>query len=175
VGKSELEYVKRVRSQDVQLRRLQSFLAGLAEVYEKLQFEVAASLEEEEEEEEEELSFRQNIFPLSVGAPRPFTLKERSVLLALRRPSDFLDEGNLLLDPQCEVLKLCWPSAMVSADSVHFIHISVKEFMIRIPGDRQCWNSGIRNKITTSGLAGFQVVLSSQMPKDIKPRPIQRS
>ena len=61
------------------------------------------------------------------------TLEEISVLLALRCPSGFLDEKELLLDPKREVLRLCWPLAMILDGSVQLIHMSVKEFLIEPP------------------------------------------
>ena len=113
--------LKRARSQNVQ--------TGLARVYEQLLSENASSLDQEE------LRLRRNIFLLLVGACRPFTLEEISVLLALRCPSGFLDEKELLLDPEREVLRLCWPLTMIVDGSVQLIHMSVKEFLTETPAE----------------------------------------
>ena len=128
-AKMMLDHLKTARSQNVQLHRLQQFLMGLARVYEQLLSENASSLDQEE------FCLRRNIFLLLVGACRPLTLEEISVLLALRCPSGFLDEKELLLDPKREVLKLCWPLAMIIDGSVQLIHMSVKEFLIEPPTD----------------------------------------
>ena len=128
-AKMMLDYLKRARSQNVQLHRLQQFPSGLARVYEQLLSENASILDQEE------LCLRRNIFLLLVGTCRPFTLEEISVLLALRCPSGLLDEKELLLDPAREVLRLCWPLAMIVDGSVQLIHMSVKEFLIDPPAE----------------------------------------
>lgn len=100
-AKMMLDYLKRARTQNVQLRRLQGFPTGLAEVYDHLLSEVADSLNQEE------LSLRRTVFLLLVGASKPFSLGEISVLVALHCPSGFLDEKDLLLDPKGEILRVC--------------------------------------------------------------------
>ena len=126
-AKMMLVYLKGARTQNIQLRRLQGFPTGLAEVYEHLLSEVADTLDQEE------LSLRRTAFLLLVGASRPFSLRELSVLIALHCPSGFLDERDLLLDPEGDILRVCWPLAMVVDDSVQLIHMSVKEFLVRTP------------------------------------------
>ena len=125
-AKIMLDHLRRARSQKIQLRSLQNFPAGLAEVYEQFLSEVAATLDQEEK------SLRRSIFLVLVGACRPLSLDELSTLLALR-PSGVLDEGDLRLDPKSEVLRLCWPLAMVDGDTVSLVHMSVKDFLIRTP------------------------------------------
>ena len=50
--------------------------------------------------------------------------------MALHCPKGFLDEKNFLIDPKGEILRLCWPSAMVVDDSIQMIHKFVKESLI---------------------------------------------
>ena len=165
-----LGYLKRTRSQKIQLRRLQSFPIGLTEVYERLLSEVARSLDQEE------LVLRRQIFLLLVEASRPFTLDELAVFSALRCPDGFLDKTGLLLDPKGKVLRLCWPLAMVIDNSVQLSHMSVKEFLIKVPEEMSAAGKAASGLISPRlTLRVFQCVVSTHVSQQIQPAKIQIS
>ena len=119
-----LDYLKNARSQNIQL---QEFPMGLTEVSERLVCEAASSLDKGE------FGRRLNIFLILVGASRPLTLEEVSVLLALRCLSGFVDDRGLFLDPKGEILRSCWPLIVVVDDFVQLIPISFKDLMNQPP------------------------------------------
>ena len=125
-AKMMLDYLKNARSQNNQL---QEFPTGLTEVSERLVCDPASRLNQEE--------FRRslNIFLILVGASRPLTLEEVSVLLALRCLSGFVDDRELFLDPKGEILRLFWPLVVVVVvdDFVQLIPISFKDSMNQSP------------------------------------------
>ena len=150
-----LDYLKGAQIQNIQLRRLQGFPTGLAKIYGHLLSEVADSLDQEE------FSLRRTLLLLLVGASRPLSLGEISVLIALHCPSGFLDEKDLLLDPKGDSLRLCWPLAMVVDDSIQFIHMSVKAVLIRTPeeiGSAEKSASGLKSPYLT--LRGSHTLLA---------------
>ena len=123
-------------SQNIQL---QGFPTGLTEVSERLVCEAASSLDKGE------FGRRLNIFLILVGASRPLTLEEVSVLLALRCLSGFVDDRGLFLDPKGEILRSCWPLVVVVEDFVQLIPISFKDFMNQSPTEIEAAGmSGLR-------------------------------
>lgn len=135
---ARLPYLENARSQNIQL---QEFPTGLTEVSKRLVCEAASSLDKGD------FGRRLNIFLILVGASRPLTLEEVSVLLALRCLSGFVDDRGLFLDPKGEILRSCWPLVVVVDDFVQLIPISFKDFMNESPiGDRGRWDVRITNK-----------------------------
>lgn len=131
-----LDYLKNARSQNIQL---QEFPTGLTEVSERLVCEAASSLDKGE------FGRRLNIFLILVGASRPLTLEEVSVLLALRCFSGFVEVRGLFLDPKGEILRSCWPLVVVVDDFVQLIPISFKDFMNQSPTEIEAAGmSGLR-------------------------------
>ena len=122
-AKLMLDDLSRAPSNNVQARRLAGFPRGLDSVYTEYLREGTETLRPEE------LALRREIFIILVGAVRPLTVDEVSCAIALK-PSCQLDENDLLLDPKHEILRLCWPLAMVTGDFVQLIHMSVKEFLL---------------------------------------------
>ena len=75
------------------------------------------------------LQRRRDIFLTLLRAFRALTLEEVSVVLALRVETTQLDEFGKLIDPEEEVMLLCWPLARISQGYVHIMHESVKEYL----------------------------------------------
>jgi tetratricopeptide (TPR) repeat protein len=124
-AKMMMEYLTKAATSNMVLRRLARFPAGLTAVYEKFLVETAASLEEED------IIRRKEIFMLLAAGVRPLSVEEISVALALKTTGRLHEDGDLLLDPKGEVLRLCWPLAMVVHGEAHLFHMSVKEFLLR--------------------------------------------
>ena len=125
-SKMMLDYLKNARSQNIQLQEIPT---GLTEVSERLVCEATSSLDKGE------FGRRLNIFRILVGASRPLTLEEVSVLLALRCLSGFVDDRGLFLDPKGEILRSCWPLVVVVVvdEFVQLIPISFKDLMNQSP------------------------------------------
>jgi hypothetical protein len=72
---------------------------------------------------------RREIFLVLLGVLRALTCDELSVVLALRVDNTQLDEFDKLIDPEEEVMHLCWPLARISQGYVHLMHNSIKEYL----------------------------------------------
>lgn len=151
-----LDYLKNARSQNIQL---QEFLTGLTEVSERLVCEASSSLDKGE------FGRRLNIFLILVGASRPLTLEEVSVLLALRCLSGFVDDRGLFLDPKGEILRSCWPLVVVVEDFVQLIPISFKDFMNQSPMEiGAAGMSGLPRSIQSSQSRSIATSKESKIP-----------
>lgn len=130
-AKLMLDYLKTAHSINAQRRRIARFPPGLFAVYEQQLEENSANLDHDE------MVLRHEVFLLLVGAVEPLTVQDISAALALNCASDLIDENDLLLDPTDEVLKLCWPLAMVVNEQAQLIHLSVKEFLLQRQGGQR--------------------------------------
>lgn len=119
-----LEYLKDARTVNVQKRRLSDFPPGLFSVYEQQIRETGAGLDEEGK------ILRRRVFLLLVGAVEPLSVHDVSTTMALDETSDLIDKNDEFLDPVREVLRLCWPLAMIVKERVYLVHMSVKEFLL---------------------------------------------
>ena len=126
-AKIMLDDLSQARSISVQAHRLAGFPRDLNNVYTEY------LRKGEETMDPEERTLRREIFIILVGAVRPLTVQELSYAIALKVLRQ-LDQRDLLFDPKHEVLRLCWPLAMVVGDHVQLAHMSVKDFLLQ-PSD----------------------------------------
>lgn len=122
-----LDDLSPARSVNVQARRLAGFPRELTNVYTEY------LRKGEETMDPEERTLRREIFIILVGAVRPLTVQQLSYAIALKALRQ-LDQRDVLFDSKHEVLRLCWPLAMVVGDHVQLAHMSVKDFLLR-PSD----------------------------------------
>ncbi|KAL9621756.1 MAG: hypothetical protein Q9160_003874 [Pyrenula sp. 1 TL-2023] len=124
-AKMMIEYLKNAPTSHTQLMRLERFPRGLAEIYSRFLSEKVAALEPEE------VVMRDEIFKLLVAAVRPLHVSEISMALALRSSNTHPDDGNLLMDPESKIHRLCWPLVAITNHRAGLVHTSVKEFFLQ--------------------------------------------
>lgn len=127
-AKLMLDDLSHSRSIDIQLQRLAGFPRGLNNIYTEYLHKGTLTMYPED------IALRREIFTVLVGALRPLTVDEMSCAIALK-PSRQLDESELLFDPKQEILRLCWPLAIVAGDFVQLTHKSVKDYLLA-PSDQ---------------------------------------
>lgn len=108
-----------------QLSYLKSCPSGIGQFYEALLLRRTSQLTDDC------LLRRREIFLLLLQIRRAPTYEEVSVMLALRDEKNQLDEDDKLIDPEGEVLRLCWPLVRASSDHISLMHESVREFLIQ--------------------------------------------
>jgi hypothetical protein len=108
-----------------QLEYLKNCPSGIGQFYEDLLSQRTAHLTGDC------LSRRREIFLLLLQIRKAPSCEELSVALALREDKDGLDEDDKLIDPEEEVLQLCFPLVRVSNNHVSLMHESVAEFLVQ--------------------------------------------
>ena len=120
-----LEDLSQARNINDQTRRLAGFPRGLDNVYTDFLARGTASMSAEE------LQIRQEILTVLVGTRRPLKVHEVSYALALKASCQ-LDEKDLLFDPRDEITRLCWPLTTLDGENVQLMHMSVKDFLLKL-------------------------------------------
>jgi tetratricopeptide (TPR) repeat protein len=121
-AKLMMQYLKGAATPRLQRTRLDRFPSGLNAVYEQLIMEKGDLLEADE------LTIRKEIFLLLTAVVRPLPASEISTALALKSTAH-PSHDNMLIDPENEILRLCWPLVMIKDKHVQLIHFSVREFL----------------------------------------------
>lgn len=124
-AKMMIEYLKNASTTHIQLLRLKKFPRGLVQIYTRFLSEKIAALEPEE------LVIRDNIFKLLIAAVRPLHVNEISTSLALRSSNTQPDDRNLLMEPENDIHRLCWPFVATTNNRAELVHTSVKEFFLQ--------------------------------------------
>lgn len=118
--------LKSATTQNEQLSCLANCPPGLNEFYEKISPGPGVNLIRQRE-----------IFLVLLRVFRALTCEELSAVLALGDEEEELDEFDELIEPEENLMRLCWPLVRVSQkDSqsyVHLMHASVKDFLVKPP------------------------------------------
>ena len=121
-AKMMIEYLKRAITLEHLRKRLSRFPIGLSAVYQQFVTETAEMLEVDE------LNIRREIFLLLIAAVRPFSVDEISLVIATRSVAPPRCD-DMLLNPEEQILRLCWPLVIIKDQYVQLIHASVTEFL----------------------------------------------
>lgn len=77
-----------------------------------------------------ERGLQQDILSLLVGAVQQLSLNDISTAVALSISRGQLKRGNVMLNPEKQILRVCWPLVEVSNSVVRLCHMSVKDYLL---------------------------------------------
>jgi hypothetical protein len=120
-----LDDLRRSRTTKERRTKLKGFPPGLFAVYKQQLDDNGARLTEEE------VNTRSEIFRLMVAAIEPLKIDDIAFALAQDDETNSMDIEDVFDDPKAEILRTCQPFVMTLKDEVHFIHTSVKEFLLK--------------------------------------------
>jgi len=121
-----IDYIKTAGTPRRQRERLKAFPIGLSAAYGRYLTEKGAELEEHQ------LRLRRNIFSLLIAAERPLSIDEIATAVALR-PAEELSTDDILLQPEKDIMEICWPLVQAQDGQLRLIHASVREFLLSNP------------------------------------------
>ncbi|KAK3358819.1 hypothetical protein B0T25DRAFT_577053 [Lasiosphaeria hispida] len=125
-AKMMIEYLKRAPTLRCQRESLRRFPAGLSAVYDRFLAETGQQLDQDQ------LVFRRQIFMMLVTAERPPLVEDISTAVALRS-TEPLNPSDMLVQPETDIMHLCWPLVCIRDDRVQLMHLSVREFLLSEP------------------------------------------
>lgn len=118
-----LDYIKSAPTRNMVLESLPGCPRGLAEFYKS--FLLDSSIKSQPQK----LQMRSEILQLLIVASRPLSVLEITYVLGLKTSYETPDDGDLLLDPDSDIVSLCRPFVVVRGHHVELIHQSVKEYL----------------------------------------------
>ncbi|KAF4123017.1 Tetratricopeptide (TPR) repeat [Geosmithia morbida] len=121
-AKMMLKYIKAAPTRTEQCSRLHRFPPGLSAMYAALLRDKGSVLNEYQR------LIRRNIFMLTAGAVRPFSIAEMVVALKTKSPHAY-SALDWLQEPAATINECCWPLIDLRDGKVRFIHASVPEFL----------------------------------------------
>ncbi|OQU95798.1 NACHT domain-containing protein [Cladophialophora immunda] len=122
-----IDWVKDTPTEYIQNNRVATFPPGLTAGYDHFINRTTESLGNDKTL----LKLRRELFLLFVGSRRVLNIEEISTVIALNTYRPTLDEGNKLLDPENDMLRLCSPLVVVVGRRVRLIHASVRDYLLR--------------------------------------------
>jgi hypothetical protein len=114
------------RSKNIKQRRerLEGFPPGLYAIYKQQLQDYGARLTKEE------VRIRSEIFLLMVEAVEPLKIQDVAIALAQDDEANSMDVEEVFDEPVAEILKACQPFVVCVKEEVHFIHTSVRDFLL---------------------------------------------